>query len=55
MLVEGPNQKRGARQPALLWQKDGSLQVAWEVWDYTAGPLAATRRIDSRRIPVDEK
>jgi len=54
-LVEGPSQKKGARQPALLWQKDGSLQVAWEVWDYTAGPLAATRRIDSRTISVDKK
>jgi hypothetical protein len=55
MLVEGPSQKKGARQPSVMWAPDGSLQVAWEVWDYTAGPLAATRRIDSRKLALDKK
>jgi hypothetical protein len=54
ILVEGPNQKKGARQPAVMWAADGSLYVAWEVWDYTAGPLGATRRIDSRRLVLDK-
>jgi hypothetical protein len=53
--VEGPTQKKGARQPSVAWAPDGSLEVAWEVWDYTGGPLAATRRIDSRRVVVDRK
>jgi hypothetical protein len=55
MLVEGPSQKKGARQPAVMWATDGSLHVAWEIWDYTAGPLAPMRRIDSRRVVLDKK
>jgi hypothetical protein len=55
MLVEGPNQKKGSRQPAVMWAADGSLYVAWEIWDYRAGPLAPSRRIDSRRLALDKK
>jgi hypothetical protein len=54
ILVEGPNQKKGARQPAVVWAADGSLHVAWEIWDYTAGSLGATSRIDSRRLVLDK-
>jgi hypothetical protein len=38
-----------------MWATDGALQVAWEVWDYTAGPLAPSRRIASRRLALDKK
>jgi BNR repeat protein len=55
VLVEGPSGKKGARNPVVMWAKDGSLQIAWEVWDYTGGPLAATRRINSRTLVVDKK
>jgi BNR repeat-like domain len=55
ILVEGPSQKKGARLPVVSWAADGSLEVAWEVWDYTGGPLAVSRRIDSRRLAVDGK
>jgi Neuraminidase (sialidase) len=55
MLVEGPSQKKGARLPVVTWATDGSLRVAWEVWDYTGGPLAPTRRIDGRTLALDKK
>lgn len=55
ILVERPTDKKGARQPAVAWAADGSLHVAWEVWDYTAGPLAAARGIESRRVVLDKK
>ena len=55
ILVEGPSQRKGARQPAVMWAKDGSLQIAWEIWDYTQGPMASTRRIDSRTVAVEKK
>lgn len=55
MLIEPPNQRKGARLPAVLWAKDGSLQVAWEVWDYIAGPLNVTKRIDGRMVDIAKK
>jgi hypothetical protein len=54
-LVEGPSGKKGARSPVVMWATDGSLEVAWEVWDYTGGPLAPTRGIASRRLVLDKK
>ena len=48
--VEGAGTKKAARQVALLWTGDGSLQVAWEAWNYRGGPLAVTKRIDGRRL-----
>ena len=55
MLVEGPSGKKGARGPVVMWATDGSLQIAWEVWDYTGGPLAPTRRIDTRTLVLEKK
>jgi BNR repeat-like domain len=55
ILVEGPQGKKAARQPSMVWAADGSLYVAWEIWDYTGGPLAPTRGIGSRKIAVDKK
>ena len=54
-LIEPSGPKKGARLPVAVWAGDGSLQVAWEVWDYTAGPLAVTRRIDGRTVVLDKK
>jgi hypothetical protein len=53
--VEGPGPKRAARLPVILWTTDGSLQISWEVWDYVAGPLAVNKRIDGRKLRLDEK
>jgi len=53
--VEPPSTKKAARLPFVLWAADGSLQLAWEVWDYLGGPLAATKRIDSRTLKLDKK
>jgi hypothetical protein len=53
--VEPPSTKKAARLPFVLWAADGSLQLAWEVWDYLGGPLAATKRIDGRTLKLDEK
>ena len=55
MLVQGPSQRKGARMPVVMWATDGSLQVAWEVWDYAGGPLTPTRRIDGRTLVLDKK
>ena len=56
-LVEAPGAKKGARQAVILWAADGSLQIAWEAWNYVAGPLAATgtRRLDGRKLVLDKK
>ena len=54
-LVEAPGAKKGARQAVILWAADGSLQIAWEAWNYVAGPLAATRQLDGRRLVLDKK
>jgi hypothetical protein len=54
-MVEPPSNKKAARQPAVLWGTDGSLYVAWEVWNYAAGPMSVTRRIDGRRLVLDKK
>jgi hypothetical protein len=29
--------------------------VTWEVWNYTGGPMAVTKRIDGRRLVLDKK
>jgi hypothetical protein len=50
ILVEGAGVKKGARQVAMLWMPDGSLEVAWEAWNYRAGPLAVSKRIEGRRL-----
>jgi hypothetical protein len=55
MLVEAPTPKKGARLPVVLWATDGSLQVAWEVWNYLGGPLAVTKRVDGRTLALDKK
>ena len=56
IMVEPPGpQKTGARMPVVLWGVDGSLYVAWEVWNYAAGPMAVTRRIDGRKLVFDKK
>jgi hypothetical protein len=55
VVVAGPSGKKGARTPGLLWAKDGSLFVTWEVWDYTFGPQAVTKRVDGRQIAPDKK
>ena len=54
-LVEPPSTKKAARLPVVLWAADGSLQVAWEVWNYLGGPLAVTKRIDGRTLVLDKK
>ena len=53
--VEPPGAKKAARQPFVLWAADGSLQLAWEVWDYLGGALAVTKRIDGRTLKLDKK
>jgi len=53
--IEPPGQKKAVRLPVVVWAADGSLQVAWEVWDYAAGPMAVTKRIDGRAIVPDKK
>jgi hypothetical protein len=55
MMVEPPSQKKAVRQPVVLWGADGSLYVTWEVWNYTGGPMAVTKRIDGRRLVLDKK
>jgi hypothetical protein len=54
-VVEPPSAKTGARMPVVLWGADGSLHVAWEVWNYAGGPLAVTKRIDGRTLVLDKK
>ena len=56
IMVEPPGpQKTAARMPVLLWGMDGFLYVAWEVWNYAAGPFAVTRRVDGRKLVFDKK
>ena len=54
-LVEPPGTKKAVRLPVAVWTASGALQVAWEVWDYAAGPMAVTKRIDGRTIVPDKK
>jgi Neuraminidase (sialidase) len=53
--VAPPGPKKAMKQPVALWAADGSLQVAWEVLNYAAGPLAITKRIDGRTLVPDRK
>jgi hypothetical protein len=55
ILVAPPGPRKGARVPRVLWAKDQSLYVWWEVWDYTLGPLAVTKQIDGRILTPDKK
>lgn len=55
VLVAPPGPKTGARNSSMLWGRDGSLYVTWEVWDYTLGPQAVTKRIDGRTLVLDKK
>ncbi len=55
ILVEPSGPKQGARLPVVWWTPDGSLQMAWEVWDYSAGPMAVTKRIGGRTVTLDKK
>jgi len=55
MMVEPPGPKKAARMPVVLWGADGSLYVAWEVWNYGSGPMAVTKRIDGRKLVFDKK
>lgn len=44
--------KHGAHLPGLLWDPDGALHVAWEVWDVTLAPDRIDKRIDGRTLKV---
>jgi len=41
--------------PAVLWDTDGSLHVAWEVWNYIGGIMAVAKRIEGRKLVLDKK
>ena len=55
VVAPPPGPRKAARIPRLLWGRDGSLYVTWEIWDYALGPLALTKRIDSRTLVLDKK
>jgi hypothetical protein len=55
MMIEPPGPKKAVRMPTVLWAADGSLHVAWEVWNYTGGAMAVTKRIDGRKLVLDKK
>jgi hypothetical protein len=55
VMVEPPASKRAARLPVVHWGTDGALYVAWEAWNYASGPMAVTKRIDSRKLVLDKK
>jgi hypothetical protein len=55
MLIEPPGPKKAVRIPAVLWDTDGSLYVAWEVWNYVGGVMAVAKRIDGRKVVLDRK
>ncbi len=55
MLVEPAGPKKAARTPAVLWGKNGTVYLTWEVWNYTAGPMNITKRLDGRAMVVDKK
>ena len=55
MLIEPPGPRKAARLPTVLWGTDGSLHLAWEVWNYTGGPMAVTKRVDGRKLVLDKK
>ena len=50
--VTTPAPKRGAHLPQLLWDPDGALHVAWEVWNMTLAPNRIDKRIDGRTLQV---
>ncbi len=52
ILVVPPGQKSGARVPELAWVPDG-LYIAWESWDYTAGPSRIVKTIGARVMTLD--
>jgi hypothetical protein len=55
VVVEPPGPKRAARLPSMVWTSGGALQLAWEVWHYTAGAMAVTKRLDGRAVTVADK
>jgi len=54
-LVSTPASKKAARVPTVLWGSGGALHVAWEVWDYTRGPMMFTIQVDGRTVFPDKK
>jgi hypothetical protein len=48
--VTTPAPKRGAHQPELLWDPDGALHLAWELWNMTLAPSRIDKRIDGRTL-----
>jgi len=55
LAVAPPGPKKGARTPALIWGKSGTLYVSWEVWNYELGPLSVTKGGGSRALAPDKK
>ena len=55
ILVEPAGPKKAARTPVVLWGKDGSVYLTWEVWNYAAGPMSISKRLDGRAMVVDKK
>jgi hypothetical protein len=53
--VEPPGTKKAVRTPVVMWSKDGTVYLTWEVWNYTAGPMNITKRLDGRAMVVDKK
>lgn len=55
IMIEPPGPKKAVRLPSVVWGSDGSLYVAWEVWNYAGGNMAVAKRIDGRKLMFDKK
>jgi hypothetical protein len=47
--------RQAKRAPTALWAQDGSLYVAWDVWDFAGDPSHPRRHIDGKVLFPDKK
>lgn len=55
LVVAPPGPKKGARTPVLIWGKNGTLYVSWEVWNFELGQLSVTKGVGSRALAPGKK
>ena len=49
--VSTPAPKHSAHQPELLWDPDGALHLAWQVWNMTLAPSRIDKQVGGRTLP----
>jgi hypothetical protein len=53
--ASSPAPKLATHLPQPLWAQDGSLYIAWEVWDHTLSPGSVSKRVEGKLMRVGDR